>query len=720
MGDPDPEVLPALLSWRTDMLRFGVPVDELPLVVDLELLAAAPTVSLAGLDALPLDRPELVKEWAPGLFKARSSARRAADQPGAESRKAGPGEGPRAAPGPGALGGPAGPATLGSLAGPAGPGGPGNPADPVAPAPRPVGADDGTRSEASRRHTRHRPDPTGRRGQDEPDPALSADGFAPYDLSKAVPTEVPPPRSAPSQEGLRLGWDAVPSRTVLYRIVSRDDVDVWSPDDADLVAVTRDPQAVDPRPPSTAARFYAVWAHGGDDEASARRAQPQLVARGPVVAPPLEVQLAEDHGTVYVSWAVARGVQRVEVLRIPEEESYRSGYVPHLRVGEVRERTTFVDAACTPGQEYEYRLFAVWVDPQTGVEHLSGPAGSRLRVKAVLTPVRDVEVAERVVGDLTLIDLAWDQPPRHDVVVYRTHVAPVANAGAADLDVTALPAAGLPVDQRVRAQPDVLGGRARLSGVPWPRDWPRVHFTLVTVSGTTARVGVTATRSRTGAIEHVRLVQRVDWQLLTFSWPPGAVSVAVHRTPRGTSLHDHPGELLAQLSRADYRRDGGARLQLPAEGCELHLVPKSYFERRPVPAQPTTESYAGLYRMRYVLTRPDVPSPQRRLGGRGASTGPTPPATWREVHVVGESARAPEGQVAFVLVGREDRLPLSISDAAFEVARSERGPLPDASSWRRVLSVDLARFPGCQFRLFAVADGLPVALLDPDPASLRP
>ncbi len=298
------------------------------------------------------------------------------------------------------------------------------------------------------------------------------------------------------------------------------------------------------------------------------------------------------------------------------EAATSTGYQRRFSVGEVRGRRSYQDDGCEPGTEYEYRLFAGWTDPATGLERTSAPATARVLVGTVLTPVRRLDIAERVVGDRTVVDLAWDQPSRHDVVVYRTATPPSTGAALADLDVSALPGAGLPDDQRLRAEPHLDAGRAGLSGIAWPQDWPRVHFTAVSISGTAARIGDTATLSRTSRVEDIRIVERVDWQLLTFSWPSGAVSVSVSTTPRGMTLEDYPGEVVAELSEADYRRNGGTRLTLPAEGCDVHLVPKSFFERKQVVAPAETVSYAGLFSLWYLL---QPPGPRRSRRGAGVA-----------------------------------------------------------------------------------------------------
>ena len=734
----DPRLMQALLAWRQDQLDSGCQDWDVPLPGDLEVIASTPSVNRAMLDKLQFERADLVLLFAPGVLSTLRAARRAVEvgttpamtgqvppaatapgsgRPGRQSRSGGAEEAQEAGDAePGFFGWSSGPVSLGDPTTPAAM----DPAASTAPAtPSPPESHSSTAepvAPTSRRQSRRRLEA----GAEPARVTLRTDGFALFDLALAAPVEVPRPRTSPTGgAGVRLTWDAVEGApTVLYRVVSRDDFDVWSPDDADVVAVTPSAEAVDESPFLAAVRFYAVYVHTGRDEAAARAAQPRLLVKGEVVAPPSRLRLEEDHGTVFVSWHAAREVERVEVLRVPSEHAHASGYQRRFSAGEARGRNSFQDDGCEPGQEYEYRLFAVWTDPVSQQQRMSDPAIARVRVRTVLTPVRQLSMVERTAGDRVVLDLAWDQPPRNDVWLYRTPAPPATGAGNADLDVSALPGAGLTEEHRLRAEPVVdASGRATLTGLAWPQGWPRVHVTLVSVGELAARIGDTATLGRTSEVRHVRIVERVEWQLLTFSWPVGAVSVSVLTTPRGKTLDDFPGSVVAELSEADYRRNGGSRLALPAEGCDVHLVPKSFLGRRQVTATPTTESYPGLFIMRYHLEA--LPAPERMKNQRGRADQPPPAlSTWRRVLLWGDGRRPAEQQVTLSLVARRDRMPLSLSDGEVTVAE-QRIPLPEAA-WQELGTIDLAAFAGSHLRMFATAEGLELALLDPALASLRP
>jgi hypothetical protein len=95
------------------------------------------------------------------------------------------------------------------------------------------------------------------------------------------------------------------SRSVLYRVVSRDDRWPWSPDALDdtiEVGWTKSESFLDPRPVPESPRYYQVWFHTGPSEAEARASQPTLLAEKVALGPPLQVEWHEQDSLLYVSW----------------------------------------------------------------------------------------------------------------------------------------------------------------------------------------------------------------------------------------------------------------------------------------------------------------------------------------------------------------------------------------------------------------------------------
>ena len=709
MDQPYPHILSALMSWYTDQRDRGVSTDRLPNLRDLETIAATPGVTRLMLPELPLVDEAALMPYASGVMMTVRTARQAfADLPSPP------------------------PAQQAQVLLP--PAAPETTAAPAATRPPRLHR---LRAEATATT------PT--------DPVVEAGTFASYDMVHAIrPAFVLTPELQQSQAGTRIGWQAPADldagAAALYRVVSRDDVLPWNPDEAHLIAVTTATEVQDARPLPVAVRYLQVWVHTGPTEAAARAAQPTLLREGCQLTPPTAVECVEDQGSVVLSWILPPGLTRVELSRVAVGTLRSGGYDDAERLLCEPGQTNFQDTSCLPGEEYEYRLNSVLRDPTTLVDLLSDPVSFRLRISSAVTPVAEIRVVQRREGARTLLDLEWDHPSGSEVRIYRTVQPPVIGATLQDIGVSALPGAGLADADRQRLPVQVsagvsgMPGVGRMHGVAWPDDLPRVHLTAVTVSGSDARVGDTATRNRTTPITSVRLVQRATWQLLTFDWPPGTVSVDVHETLPGSTLEDDPRPPSKTLSEADYRRDGGIRVELPWHGCEVHLVPVSFYDGRPVKGTPTTATYPGLILLRYRVTAPDVPAPSGRTGGGrtgggrfgsglfgGGRTPPPAPSPLRAVELMPLS-RGPgpaQVQVTCTLVARRDRIPLSVQDCESNLGEMVVTiSMAGVAGWQPVgTPLDFSAYRGGYLRLFARLDpavGFAVALLDPALESLRP
>ena len=713
MPTPEEHVYSALLSWHSEQLDRGTGPDRLPKLVDLRTIAETPGVNRQVLGQLTLVDEARLMPYATGVLSAVRTALR---------ELAVMASWPEAAPA-----APAAPVLEPMLVESA----------PTLPPPR-------RRTTSTTRNTKNmpaaatEPDPSGpavSRSAAAPGPAALGDGgFLAHDLTRSAPlADVLAPSLKPQADGrLWIGWQhpADPAAVVLYRVVSRDDVMPWSPDAADPIGVTAEAELYDARPLPEALRHVQVWAHSGPDQVSARASQPVLHRAGTLIAPPGGLEFTEDHGTVVISWRPITGADEVEVRRVPLDEVAADVYAPEHVLLRDATRTTFQDTTCLPGQSYEYQLFSVLVDRASGSELASEQDRFRVQVSTSLVPVLDLQLTEHSQGDKTLVDLEWDQPPNAEVHIYRTQEPPAVDVKLQDVDVSALAGAGLMDADRQRQEPVVHAGRARMSGVGWPETMARVHLTAVTVHGRTARVGATATRTRTPTLTDQRLVQRVTWQLLTFSWPRGAAFVEVFTTPAGTGPEDISGPPLRIMLEAEYRRDGGIRLQLPWPGCAVHLVPVSFYDRRSERGEATSLSYRGLLilRYRFVRSQPPAPAaPARRWRRAPATPAMGPGLTHLELmHVPTGRPTGGPGQVPVVLTltSHSQRLPLDKHDAEQVLGTMTSAVTTDGpAGWTPVGNgADFSSFDGHFLRLFASVDGathMEVALLDPPLGSLR-
>jgi hypothetical protein len=201
-------------------------------------------------------------------------------------------------------------------------------------------------------------------------------------------------------------------------------------------------------------------------------------------------------------------------------------------------------------------------------------------------------------------------------------------------------------------------------------------------------------------------MQRVDWQLLTFDWPSSATQVQVFVTPQGSPVGDL-GVPRAQLSRAVYEAQGGLRLSrvLPDEGCDLHIVPASFFGGQIVRGAAVTITYRGISRLWYRITVES--SMKGRFFGGG---------TKRLVEIYTDRQLPADSRL--ILVHNDRRLPLDANDGQqVFIAAATVAPGQWAALER------FAAKPGDgYFRMFAAPDPLAsgnVAVLDPPLVSLR-
>ena len=132
--------------------------------------------------------------------------------------------------------------------------------------------------------------------------------------------------------------------------------------------------------------------------------------------------------------------------------------------------------------------------------------------------------------------LAWSQQRGTRMSFYRTtspaHPEAVSRGR---VPASQLSAAGLEPQAIIRNIAGRTGGllqngreRWVLEGLEWPegREWDTLHLTPVTIiDQDDVLIGAPRQLRRAGRIEDVRLVQRMNWQLVTFAWPGEAVAV---------------------------------------------------------------------------------------------------------------------------------------------------------------------------------------------------
>jgi hypothetical protein len=368
-----------------------------------------------------------------------------------------------------------------------------------------------------------------------------------------------------------------------------------------------------------------------------------------------------DGNAVVGQWQVADDVRRIDVERVPKHlVASHPHYTHEFRLpSEMVSRGGFTDTGAPAGGDFVYRIYAL-AAMSDGAEELSLPISREVRIEAIIEPVRDL-VVERHAGSDDRFDLTWTMPVAGDVEIYRSENPPASGIDAEVRDRSVIDRLGLSDDLRLVQQMVVEGGRGRMVDVPWPTGWSRAYFTPVTVfSEDQLQVGSYQVVTRARPLTNVRLVERVDEQVLTFAWPDGVTDVLVFQGPRGGSFVDPEKDTpIDQLNFEEYQKYGGAHLKdkLPSEGCAVHLVATTYARGHAQYSPPVTIDYPGLCRLSYVL------EPVANAGGgrrKGAQ-----PSTRRRLFVTADL----EVTVPLVLVHHPERLPLSTSDGQIILRR---------------------------------------------------
>jgi len=551
--------------------------------------------------------------------------------------------------------------------------------------------------------------------------------FAPYGFAPQTAEPVALRGTHSPGVGLVLTWPTyvTDDSIVLYRVVAHDEYAPYNPDQADLVSATSTLTATDARPHTSAVRYAQVWVNTGADVASAYAAQPELYAQGIFVAQPLNIDVREDEGRVIGQWSVWENIDRVIIYRIPIARAAQGSGSPEFQIL-VNDGNLggFVDPDAVRGSEYLYQFWAETT--VNGQKQLAAPISIPLRISDIIEQVADLAYTPSGDEDSPRFDLNWTAPRGGQVVIYRTEKSPTAGVDNAPLAETALEQAGLSLTSRLAHPIDrVPGGPSGMKNVPWPREWARAYFTPVTLLGDQAFVGKTIAAARVPDIRHAKLVERVNKQILTFSWPVGAATVLVYAGPVDQPAeYATQGNPLASISGDEYKELGGLRFadNLPDRGCAVHLVPATFLGGERVEGNPITVIYPPLLRMGYEakFTRSLL----------GAITGVTVSIT---------SARDLDSPPPFVLVHNPRRFPLSMQDGtALSVIedgmegvvstkvfrpRGLSSTTPntvwksDSEQWK----TEVAAATG-YLRLFVALEPerlVSVALLDPPPSQLR-
>jgi hypothetical protein len=489
---------------------------------------------------------------------------------------------------------------------------------------------------------------------------------------------------------LRYSWPD-PGEGELFRVVVSDHEAPFSPDDADDVGTSEASLLRDATELSTAIRFVTVWGYEVLDRAARELGQPRKVAEGIYVQPVQEWVIEHDRDArmVFSSWRrpvyPSHVTGRVRVAKLPVGEPIGK----HLR-GQNWLRSSlqipnseqgFQDGALRPGETHTYVAgLEVQLEGRTLV---SAPKRVQIVPEAEPDRIMDLQVESITQDRKELLRLTWTQRQGTQVQFCRstTPARPEA-VSRGRIGVAQMADAGVPAEQMIRNIPSPTGevsadGRERwvLEGLDWPRGstWDTLHLTPITRLGQDeVLIGAPAQLRRAGRIEQVRVIQRMSWQLVTFTWPGEALAVEL-RIGFADGEPDLSTPAHAVVEKAAYERSGGFRLErgLPPEGCRLFLNAVTHFEGRRIASEPTIAAVEPLWGYRYSV--------QWGIGRTGGGTRLLQrAAAMRRRNIAQIDIDSIVGTVpgheapTFVLLHRPDRLPMHADDGARVAIYAER------------------------------------------------
>lgn len=464
----------------------------------------------------------------------------------------------------------------------------------------------------------------------------------------------------------------------VYRVVVSDQEEPYSPDDFTQIAVTEGTECWDDLPHESAARFITVW---GYERAGGSRVlgQCRRVASKVIVHQLTNwvIGFNPDSRAVEAGWDVPvapPGARvRVHSARLPLDEA-----VGRLMRGSAwmsyeiaNNGAGFQDTEVEGGKTHHY-VTAVEVEVN-GKSYTSLPARRQVIPDAVVEAVDDLSV-ERPGGEDDrdeVLTVSWTQVPTAKVTVFRTY-QPI-DPQALDRGTVALgqlAEANLPAESAITTAAGIsdagIPGRQRrtLDNVRWPSDTEcdTVYFTPVTIhSENQATIGTPVSLKRAGRVRNLTLSRRLDWDMVTFSWPGEATSAELRLEAEGTPFLPESSPI-ATITKDSYRIEGGVILNggLPPQGGLLYATSVTYFKGEKIHSRPASIPVPAQWRYSYTLDWPGASVGKRSwMVGAAALLG----RTLVEVRVKPVKGVTREKDViGITLVHHPDRLPIHAGD----------------------------------------------------------
>ena len=513
----------------------------------------------------------------------------------------------------------------------------------------------------------------------------------------------------------RPSW-ARESDIIVYRVVASNRVVSPSPEAAELVLSTVGLGYEEQVPAGAAFRHFQVWANAGDDEREVIQSQPRLIGEQVCVLPVPGVDITVSSGVVEGKWDFLEGYSEIRVFASPADSADPVDS-PANQLFEGVTKKGFEHKSRVRGDRMRFAITPA-VDFRGTKEVCTRPDIHEIFIKADLEKV-ELEMAEgvNVRGD-ERIHIAFFSPAAGQVKIFLSPRAPSPGLSYQAVPVEALGRDNALAEGRIVADEQNPEGEQVDVQPMWPAEWDEVHITPVTIVDDMAIVGDSKVLQRVRSIEHAKLVERTDSQLVTFEWPAGASMVKIETAPTG-STEPEDRTFHEEYDEALYRREGGIRLNLNPYGENVLLTPRSIYAGKETSAEPTELVYRGLRQYKYQLST-------------------VPEGILLRIWCAGGDDRNPP---RFKLVHHPSRFPLSLEDAS-EPGAGECRPcqvipgqpptlsepsrlirpqrLPDGenpaeqATWL-IRGEELTQMqPGQWFRLFIVDSTMPGHVHDPD------
>ncbi|GAB3078785.1 hypothetical protein [Corynebacterium aquatimens] len=585
----------ALSSWREQAIKRGISTDELPTAHELglfvrfrnnpEKFAKKPNITnwaeslnrlLQAVDAGAFDKNVPLGDY---FFKKTGDAAGKPAQPAKQKQAKQKQAKPQATPQPAE---------------------PAQPSAPRAPAPAPQEQQPTATQPATSQPAAPQPRPLN----------IPADRFAAFDaFADSGEVEGARLRVTPNgddPETYTLTWKVDSDAPVkIFRVLSLDKLihaNGTTPDKGNLLTISGGDVYVDDREIYGPIRTYHVWMNEGKTEDEALAAQPKLLGATHYVVPITDFMLEETGGRIDGSWTHIEDTDRVDV------------WLADPRHGDIR---VF---------EGERNLHGFnWTPEQTGrnytfkARRFVGEYYSEFCEEEsvyVEAELEKIPLDIQRTGDSFTV--SWKHPSAGAVRVYATP-EPL-KPGIAEQRIATSALIGQGMGNNVWSNRNESGGTTHT--VLWPADQHSLTISAVHVVGDWAQVGHTKTWVKCGTPTNVDLFQRIEEQIITFTWPVNAYAVELYvadqeivsqfEAQEGGNFTLPSGMTsLASITEKDYKYHGGLRVEIPPDPVPLVLMPYRLHEGQRVYGRPAILDYEGLHKVSYEF---DFEDRTRRRG----------------------------------------------------------------------------------------------------------